>query len=232
MRRLLLFGFICLSFSAFGPAIACTNFIATKGATVDGSVMVTYTCDGEFHPHLRHLPAADHQSGAMEELVHWSGQVLGEIPYPAHTYQVVNLMNEHQVTIAETTTGGREELTNPDGMLDYWTLMRLILQRSATAREAVEVMGDLVARYGYRSSGESFYIGDPAEAWVVEIVGPGPGGQGAHWVALRVPEGYVVAHANLGRIDTFDPQDKDNCLASKGMEKFAESQWLVRSGQW
>jgi dipeptidase len=220
-HRLMIFVIICLSFTAFGFATACTNFIATKGATVDGSVMVTYTCDGEFHPHLRHLPAADHEPGAMEKLVHWSGQVLGEIPYPAHTYQVVNLMNEHQVTIAETTTGGREELTNPDGMLDYWTLMRLILQRSATAREAVEVMGDLVAEYGYRSSGESFYIGDPEEAWVVEMVGSGPGGKGAHWVALRVPDGYVIAHANLGRIDTFDPKDKDNCLASKSMEKFA-----------
>ena len=224
MPRLLIFGFICLSCAFCGSAAACTNFIATKGATVDGSVMVTYTCDGEFHPHLRHLPAVDHEPGAMEELVHWSGEILGEIPYPARTYQVVNLMNEHQVTIAETTTGGREELTNPDGMLDYWTLMRLVLQRSATAREAVEVMGDLVAEYGYRSSGESFYIGDPDEAWVVEMVGPGPGGKGAHWVALRVPDGYVIAHANLGRIDTFDRKDKDNVLASKGMEKFAADQ--------
>ncbi len=222
MRHLLLiFVLVGLSLTTYQPAPACTNFIATGGATVDGSVMVTYTCDGEFHPHLRHLAAADHEPGAMEKLVHWSGEVLGEIPYPARTFQVVNLMNEHQVTIAETTTGGREELVNPDGMLDYWTLMRLTLQRSATAREAVTVMGNLVAEYGYRSSGESFYIGDPDEAWVVEMVGPGPGGQGAHWVGLRVPDGYVIAHANLGRIDTFDRKDKDNCLASKGMEKFA-----------
>jgi len=200
----------------------CTNFIATPGATVDGSVMVTYTCDGEFHPTLRRLPGEFHAKGAEQEITNWSGDVLGHVTLPAQTYGVVNLMNEKQVTIAETTTGGREELINPDGLLHYWTLMRLVLQRAATAREAVQIMGDLVAEYGYRSSGESFYIGDPHEAWIVEMVGPGPGGQGAHWVALRVPDGYVCAHANLGRIDSFDRRDKDNCLSSKGMEKFAE----------
>ena len=224
MRRFLLLVFIALTvLASTGPAAACTNFIATKGATVDGSVIVTYTCDGEFHPHLRLTPAADHEPGATEKIKDWSGNVLGEVALPAHTYQVVNLMNEHQVTIAETTTGGREELVNPDGLLHYWTLMRLVLQRAASAREAVEVMGMLVDQYGYRSSGESFYIGGKDEAWVVEMVGPGPGEQGAHWVALRVPDGYVIAHANLGRIDTFDPRDKKNCLASKGMEEFAAS---------
>jgi len=160
MRRFFLLVFIALMvLVSAGPSAACTNFIATKGATVDGSVMVTYTCDGEFHPHLNLQPAADHEPGAMEQLKDWSGNLVGEVALPAHTYQVVKLMNEHQVTIAETTTGGRDELINPDGLLHYWTLMRLVLQRAATAREAVEVMGALVGQYGYRSSGESFYIG-------------------------------------------------------------------------
>ena len=189
-------------------------------------MIVTYTCDGEFHPTLRRHPAADHEPGEMEEIRHWDGNFIGEIARPRHTYAVVNLMNEQQVTIAETTTGGREELINPDGILHYWVLMRLVLQRAGTAREAVEVMGDLVAEYGYRSTGESFYIGDPHEAWIVEMVGPGPGGEGAHWVALKVPAGYVVRHANLGRIHTFDRDDTDNVIASEGMEEFAaEKGW-------
>ncbi len=226
MRRLVLSILTALALFALTPdaSTACTNFIATPGATADGSVMVTYTCDGEFHPHLRQIPAADHEPGALQEIKDWSGNLLGTVAYPAHTYAVVNLMNDQQVSIAETTTGGREELTNPDGLLHYWTLMRLVLQRSATAREAVQVMGQLVEEYGYRSSGESFYLGDPQEAWIVEMVGPGPGGQGAHWVALKVPDGYVCAHANLGRIDTFDRRDQENCLASKGMEKFAQQE--------
>ena len=164
-----------LALTAAAPVLACTNFLATPGATVDGSVIVTYTCDGEFHPTLRRIPAADHEPGAMEDITDWSGNLMGQVPYPAHTWAVVNLMNEKQVAIAETTTGGREELIDPDGLLHYWTLMKLVLERAATAREAVEVMGALVKEYGYRSSGESFYIGDPHEAWMVEMVGPGPG---------------------------------------------------------
>jgi len=205
----------------FTPAAqACTNFVASPGATFDGSTIVTYTCDGEFHPHLSRIPAADHEPGAMQEIKHWNGESMGEIPYPEHTWAVVNLMNEHQVTVAETTTGGRDELINPDGLLHYWHLMRLALQRSTTARECVEVMGQLVADHGYRSSGESYCIGDPDEAWIMEMVGPGPDGEGAHWVALRVPDGHISAFANLGRIGTFDRDDK-HCLASEGMEDFA-----------
>ncbi len=222
MRRF--FAYFVLSLLLVAPnARSCTNFIATGGATADGSVIVTYTCDGEFHPHLRQHPAADHAADATEDITDWSGNVLGQVKLPAHTYGLVNLMNEKQVTIAETTTGGREELINPDGLLHYWVLMRLVLQRAGTAREAVTVMGDLVAEYGYRSSGESFYIGDPNEAWIMEMVGPGPGGQGAHWVALKVPDGYVCGHANLGRIDTFDRGDKENCLTSDGMVEFAQA---------
>ncbi len=206
------------------PALGCTNFIAGKDATADGSVIVTYTCDGEFHPILQLIPAEDHAPGAMQTLTHWNGEVLGEIPYPAHTYQVVNLMNDRQVTIGETTTGGRDELINPEGMIHYWHLMKLTLQRAATAREAVEVIGQLVADHGYRSSGESFAIGDPDEAWIMEIVGPGPGNAGAYWVARRVPDNCVSAYANMGRMGTFPTDDPKNCLYSPGMAEYAASQ--------
>ncbi len=194
--------------------LACTNFIASPKATKDGSVIVTYTCDGEFHPHLRNTPAADHGPDDYFEIKNWGGKVLGQVKQPAHTYAVVNLQNEHQLSIGETTTGGRPELTNPDGLIHYWHLMKLTLQRARTAREAIQIMGELVDEYGYSSSGESFAIGDPDEAWIMEMVGPGPGGQGAHWVALRVPDGCVSAYANLGRIGTFDWDDEDECLHS------------------
>lgn len=210
-----------LLLAAVAPALACTNLVCSPGATVDGSVFVTYTCDGEFHPTLERLPAGDHLPGEMQEIRHWNGKVVGQVPYPAHTWAVVNLMNEKQVSIAETTTDGRDGLTNPDGLLHYWHLMRLALQRAATARECVQVMGELVAAHGYRSSGESFCIGDPREAWVMEMVGPGPGGTGAYWVALRVPDGYISAFANGGRITTFPKDDPDNCLYSPGLEAFA-----------
>lgn len=159
------------------PAAACTNLVCSPGATTDGSVFVTYTCDGEFHPTLERLPAGDHEPGAMQDIRNWGGEVVGQVPYPAHTWAVVNLQNEKQVSIAETTTGGRDELTNPDGLLHYWHLMRLALQRAATARECVQVMGQLVAAHGYRSTGESFCIGDAKEAWVMEVVGPARAGR-------------------------------------------------------
>lgn len=219
MRSLLTFIAIAVVFAA--PTFACTNLVCSPGATTDGSTIVTYTCDGEFHPILRRIPAEDHAPGAIQTVRHWNGEVLGEIPYPAHTWAVLNLMNERQVTISETTTGGREELINPQGMLHYWRLQRLALQRAATARECVEVMGHLVTEYGYRSSGESYCIGDPNEAWIMEMVGPGSGGKGAYWVALRVPDGHISAFANLGRIGTFPTDDPDNCLYSEGMAEFA-----------
>ncbi len=226
MRKFIACCVVMMVFAFAGAsASACTNFIASSQATTDGSVIVTYTCDGEFLPHLERVPAASHEPGDSLAIRSWSGKVLGWVAQPPHTYGVVNLMNDHQVTIAETTTDGREELINPAGLLHYWVLMRLALQRAATAREAVEVMGQLVDDYGYRSSGESFYIGDKREAWIMEMVGPGknppPGSPGAYWVALRVPDGYVCAHANLGRIDTFEKNDPKNCLYSPGMEEFA-----------
>jgi len=223
MPRLLI-KFLVLALLTAVPAAACTNFIASSKATTDGSVIVTYTCDGEFHPILRNVPAADHGPDDYFEVTTWGGKVLGKVKQPAHTYAVVNLMNENQVAIGETTTGGREELTNPEGMLSYWRLMQLTLQRAESARHAIKVMGELVDQYGYNSTGESFAIGDAEEAWIMEMVGPGPGGKGAHWVALRVPEGYVSAYANRGRIGTFDMDDDDNCLHSgQGMIEFART---------
>jgi dipeptidase len=211
-----------LAFSAVSaPADSCTNLIVTKGASADGSVMITYTCDGEFHPRLRYEPAADHGPDETIEIRDWSGTLKGTIRQAPHTYAVVDLMNEHQVVIGETTFTGREELKNPDGVLHYWWLMRLALQRARTAREAVEVIAALVEEYGYASEGESISIGDPNEAWLMEIIGPGPGGTGAHWVALRIPDGYVCAHANKARIGTFPLNDKKNCLYSPRVIDFA-----------
>ncbi len=200
---------------------ACTNFIVTKGASVDGSVMITYTCDGEFHPRMRYDPAADHGPDEYVEIKDWSGKLRGKVKQVPHTYTVVDLMNEHQLVIGETTFTGREELINPDGVLPYWWLMRLALQRAKTAREAVEVIAALVDEYDYASEGESISIGDPNEGWLMEIIGPGPGGKGANWVALRIPDGYVCAHANKSRIGEFPLNDKKNCLYSEKVITFA-----------
>ncbi|HUV37830.1 MAG TPA: C69 family dipeptidase [Patescibacteria group bacterium] len=202
-------------------AFACTNFIVTKGASADGSVMITYTCDGEFHPILRYTPAEDHEPGDLFEIKTWGDEVLGTIKQVPHTYACVGLMNEHQLVIGETTFTGREELINPDGLLHYWWLMRLALQRAGTAREAIEVITGLVDEYGYRSEGESISIGDHDEAWLLEIIGPGPGGKGANWVAERIPDGMVCAHANMARIGEFPLDDPKNCLYSKDVIEFA-----------
>jgi dipeptidase len=199
----------------------CSSFLVTKGASKDGSVMITYTCDGEFLPHLEYIPAQDHKQGAVIPVQGRDGSVRGKIRQPAHTYAVVGLMNEHQLAIGETTFGGRNELRNPDGLLHYFLLMELALQRAKTAREAVTVMGELVAEYGYGSSGESFSIADTEEAWIMEMIGPGPGGKGAHWVALRIPDGYICAHANMSRIGEFPLDDTDNCLYSPDVVSFA-----------
>jgi len=194
----------------------CTNLLVTKGASQDGSVMITYTCDGEFHSHLERTPAADHAPGSFVEEI--AGGKIRQVP---HTYAVVGYINEHQVAIGETTFGGRSELTNREGLLNYPALMQLGLERSRTAREAIRVMTDLVAEYGYRSSGESFSIGDEEEAWILEMIGPGPGGKGAEWVAVRVPDGEISAHANKARIGSFPLDDPDNCIYSENVISFA-----------
>jgi dipeptidase len=200
---------------------ACTNLLVTKGASADGSVMITYTCDGEFHPRLQYTPAADHAPDEWLELKDWSGNVRGRIKQVPHTYACVGLMNEHQLVIAESTFDGRAELENPDGLLHYWDLMRIALQRARTAREAVQVMTDLVAEYGYRDTGESFSIGDTQEAWILEMIGPGPGGKGALWVAVRLPDGTVSCHANKARIGEFPRNDPENCRYAENVVSFA-----------
>jgi dipeptidase len=209
------------------PAAACTNLLVTKGASQDGSVMITYTCDGEFHPRLRYTPAADHEPDETIEITRWGGEVRDSIKQVPHTYAVVGLMNEHQLAISETTFDGRKELRNPEGLLHYWDLMRLALQRATTAREAIEVMTGLVAEHGYGSTGESLSIADTEEVWIMEIIGPGPGGEGALWVARRVPDGSVCCHANKARIGAFPLDDPDNCLYSENVISFA-----IEKGYW
>jgi dipeptidase len=203
---------------------SCTNFIVTKGASVDGSVMVTYTADSfGFYGELYHYPAAVYQNGAWLEIYEWdTGKYLGRIPQASVTYNVIGNMNEHQVVIGETTFGGREELVNSKGIIDYGSLMYIALQRSKTAREAIKVMTELVNEYGYYSSGESFSIADANEAWIMEMIGKGEGNKGAVWVAVRIPDGYISGHANQSRITTFPLNDPENCLYSPDVISFAK----------
>ncbi len=182
-------------------ADACTSLIAAKGATADGSVMVTYAADSHnLYGELYNQPAADHPAGTMRKIVEWdTGKPLGEIPEVPHTYATIGNMNEHGLAIAESTWGGREELAGT-GIIDYGSLIYVTLQRAKTAREAIKVMTNLVKDYGYASSGESFSIADPDEAWVMELIGKGKADKGAVWVARRVPDGHISGHANHPRI--------------------------------
>ena len=205
-------------------AQACTNLLVTKGASADGSVFITYTCDGEFHPRLRLTPAADYPPDALFEIKDWGGQVRGQIRQAPHTYAVVGLMNEHQLVLSETTFDGRTELQDPDGLLGYYDLMRLALQRAKTAREAIRVMADLATEHGYRDTGESISIGDRDEVWIMELIGLGPGRRGIAWVAVRVPDGMIAVHANKARIGEFPLHDPDNCLYSENVISFAVEQ--------
>lgn len=204
-------------------ADACTNLIVGKNASADGSTIISYAADSHtLYGDLQYLPAADHQPGAMRKIIDWdSGIYLGEIPEVAHTYAVVGNTNEHQVTIGESTWGGRHELEDTTGIIDYGSLIYIALQRSKTAREALTVMTDLVAKYGYRSEGESFSIGDPNEVWVMDMVGKGGKEKGAVWVAVRIPDDCISGHANQPRIHTFPLKDKANCIYSKDVISFA-----------
>ena len=208
---------------AFGlqTAMACTNLIVGKKASTDGSVMCTYNCDGfGFAGSLFYTPSGRHAEGELIAIHGWGptheGQFVKQVEY---TYNVVGFMNEKQVTIVESTFDGRLELVNPDGLLDYFSLMRLALQRSATAREAIRCMAELVEEYGYNSSGESITVCDPNEAWIMEIVGKGPGRKGAVWVALRIPDDCISAHANLSRIRHF-PMEKKGSYRSLSNKSF------------
>ncbi len=215
--------FLIVIFVVFitSAVFSCTNILVSRGASADNSVMITYSCDGEFHPHMRVTPAADHKAGEMIPLRGWDGKIKGRIAQVPHTYRVAGMMNEFQVAIGETTFDGRKELQNPEGLLHYWYLMKLALERSRTAREAVEVITGLVDKYGYASTGESFSIADKKEAWILEIIGPGKGGTGAIWVARRIPDGYICAHANASVIGEFPMDDKENCLYSKDVVDYA-----------
>ena len=208
------------------PVQACTNFLITRGASIDGSTMITYAADSHvLYGELYRWPAADYLPGTMLDVYEWdTGKYLGQIPQARHTYSVIGLMNEHQLAIGETTYGGRAELHDPQGLVDYGSLMFFALQRARTAREAIGVMTDLVAEHGYYSSGESFSIADPNEAWIMDLIGKGPGNKGAVWVARRVPDGYISAHANQARIRQFPLDDPDSCLYAPDVISFAREQ--------
>jgi Dipeptidase len=211
------------------PTMACTNFLVTKGASADGSTMITYAADSHtLYGELYFWPAADYPEGAMLDVYEWdTGKYLGKIPQIRHTYQVTGNMNEHQLAIGETTFGGRKELASqPDALIDYGSLIYITLQRAKNAREAIQVMTSLVKDYGYYSSGESFSIADPNEVWVLEMIGKGEGHKGAVWVAMRIPDGYVSGHANQARITQFPLNDPANCLYSSDVISFAvENGW-------
>ena len=220
MKKILLMAVL----SVVGMGVhACTNFIVGKNASTDGSVMCTYNADsyGMFTG-LCHYPAGTHAKGEMRKIIDYDTYVChGEIPEAPVTYNVIGNINEYQVSIGETTFGGREELVDTTGLIDYGSLMYLGLQRAKTAREAIDVMTSLVAQYGYNSEGETFTICDPNEAWIMEMIGKGPGRTGAVWVAIRIPDDAICAHANQSRITTFDQKDKKNVLYSKDVIKFA-----------
>jgi len=213
---------------------ACTSILVSAGASADGSVMITYSADAPFMPRLLLVPGADHEADAKTNVWGWeSDDVRGEIPQASHTYSVVGLMNEHQLALGETTTGGRRELRNREGLLDYDALMLLTLQRARTAREAISTIDHLVNEYGYGSGGETISIADPSEAWMMEIIGKGPGVKGAVWVAARIPDGFISAHANMSRIREFPLDDPDNWRYSPDVIDFAVEQgyWDPDSGQ-
>lgn len=208
---------------ASSGAFACSNLIVGKKASVDGSVMVSYNADdyGMFG-HLCHYPAGTHPKGSMRQIYDWdSGVYHGEIEEAPVTYNVIGNINEFQLSIGETTYGGREEMVDSTGILDYGSLIYVTLQRAKTAREAISVMTSLVEKYGYNSEGETFSICDPNEAWIMEMQGTGAGSKGVVWVAMRIPDDAICAHANQSRIGKFNMKDKKNVLYSKNVISYA-----------
>ena len=203
---------------------ACTNILVTKGASKDGSTMITYAADAHvLYGELYHWPAADWSPGTMLDVYEWdTSKFLGKIEQVAHTYNVVGNMNEHQLAIGETTYGGRHELRDTTGIMDYGSLIYITLQRAKNAREAIKVMTDLVEKYGYYSSGESFSIADKNEVWILEMISKGTIEKGAVWVARRIPDGYISGHANQARITTF-PQSGKKAISSKQFDRLYDS---------
>ena len=215
--------FLLLFISCAGYASACTNFIVGKNASADGSVFCTYSADSYgLYAHLRHYPAGTHAKGEVVKIYDYDTNVChGEIPQAPVTYNVVGNINEYQVSIGETTFGGREEMVDTTGIIDYGSLMYITLQRSKSAREAINVMTSLVEKYGYCSEGETFTICDPNEAWIMDMMGAPGSKPGVVWVAIRIPDDAICAHANQSRITTFNQKDKENVLYSKNVIKYA-----------
>ena len=211
-----------LLFAAGNRSEACTNVIVTRGASADGSCLVSYAADSHWlYGELYFKPQADWATGSKLKVCDWdSGKYLGEIEQVQHTYKTIGNMNEHQLIIAETTFGGRHGLNNPDAIMDYGSLIYITLQRARTAREAIRLMDELTQKYGYYSEGESFSIADKEEAWIMEMVGKGAE-KGSVWVARRIPDGYISGHANQSRITTFPLNDPENCLYSEDVISFA-----------
>ena len=206
-------------------AFACTNLIVTAGASADGSVMVSYAADShQLYGALYHTEAGKFKPGTMLKVYEWdTSKYLGDIEQVSETYSTIGNMNEHQLIIGETTFGGRSDLGEPNGIMDYGSLIYIALQRAKTARQAIEVIADLANTYGYASSGESFSIADKNEAWIMELIGKGADEKGIVWVARRIPDGYISAHANQARITTFPLDDSENCLYSPDVIDFARS---------
>ena len=215
---------LILAFQLSVPLIfCCTNFLVGKKASVDGSTMISYSADSyNLYGELYHWPAKQYNAGEMLKVHEWdTGKYLGEIPQVLQTYNVMGNMNEYQLAIGETTFTGRSELSNPEGIMDYGSLIYITLQRAKTAREAITIMTNLVKEHGYYSTGESFSIADPNEVWVMELIGKGAGNKGAVWVAVRIPDDCVSAHANQARIQQFPLNDPDNCVYSPDVISFA-----------
>ena len=215
---------------AAGVAHACTSIVVSRGASQDGSVMITYSADAPFMPRLLRVPGGKHAPGSKADVRgREQDDVRGQVAQAERTYTVVGLMNEHQLSLGETTTGGRHELVDRKGLLDYDALMMLTLQRAKTAREAIATIDALCKEYGYGSSGETISIADKDEAWIMELIGKGPGVKGVVWVAARVPEGYITAHANMSRITTFPLDDPKNWLYAADVVQFAVDKGFYKS---
>ena len=209
---------------------ACSNLIVGRNASTDGSVIVSYSADSYgCYGIMQHFSAGKHSKGTLRKIFNWeTDKYVGDIEEATETYNVIGNINEHQVTIAETTFGGREELVDTTAFLDYGSLIYIALQRSKTARKAIDVMTELVKEYGYASEGESFTIADPKEAWIMEMVGKGPSVKGAVWVAVRIPDDCIAAHTNQSRIHRFMQYDKDNCLYAKDVVSFARKKGFFK----
>jgi dipeptidase len=222
MKRLMIWA-VCTALITGMEVMACTGLLVGKKASVDGSVMISYSADSHtLYGELYRWPAATWPKGSMLDVTEWdTGKPLGKIPQAEQTYSVVGNMNEFQVAITESTWGGRAELKDSTGIIDYGSLIYIALQRSKTAREAIHVMAGLVKEHGYHSSGETFSIADKNEAWMMELIGKGVGNKGAVWVAIRIPDNCIAAHANQARIQQIPFKDKENCLYSPDVVSFA-----------